>query len=260
MSEKVTDPAFARFVLLTTQRTGSSWLTTLLDSHPSSDAYGELFLPGEGERPPWGARRVERFWSARDKLARSGRSTRRPRATFSYLDHLFASNPDAQAIGFKLMYDQAVKYPETLVYCMRNRVRVIHLVRPNILDMVISRELMVARGEAHATAADEVIPLQVTLDPESIRRRLRLLELETVSFRKALRALRLRHLEVAYDALASDTQILAGVLRFLDLPADAALESPLVKVNDRRQSELVENYAAVSQRLHGTRFAAFLTG
>ena len=256
----MTDPAVARFVLLTTQRTGSSWLTTLLDSHPNADAYGELFLPGEGARPPWGARTVERFWSARSKLGESGRSQRRPRVTFSYLDHLFASHPRVRAIGFKLMYDQAVKYPEILVYCIRNRVRVIHLVRPNVLDMVISRELMVVRGEAHATAADEVAPVRVTLDPAGIRRRLRLLELETVSFRRALRMLRLRHLEVAYDALVSDGRILEDVLRFLDLPADTDLESPLVKVNDRRQSELVENYAAVSKSLRGTRYAAFLTG
>ena len=186
----MTDRTVAHFVLLTTQRTGSSWLTTLIDSHPDADAYGELFLPGEGARPPWGARQVERFWSARGKLAGSGRAPRRPRATFSYLDYLFASNAEARAIGFKLMYDQAVKYPETLVYCMRNRARVIHLIRPNFLDTVISRELMVARGEAHATSADEVAPARVTLDPASIRRRLQLLELETASFRKALRALR----------------------------------------------------------------------
>jgi len=38
------------------------------------------------------------------------------------------------------------------------------------------------------------------------------------------------------------------------------LESPLVKVNDRRQSELVENYEAISKSLRGTRYAAFLTG
>jgi len=139
-------------------------------------------------------------------------------------------------------------------------VRVIHLIRPNFLDMVISRELMVARGEAHATSADEVVPVRVTLDPTGIRRRLRLLELETTSFRKALRAFRLRHLEVAYDALVSDGRTLEGVLRFLDIPPDAVLESPLVKVNDRRQSELVENYAAISNSLRGTRYAAFLTG
>ena len=256
----MTGPTVAHFVLLTTQRTGSSWLTTLIDSHPDADAYGELFLPGEGERPPWGARQVERFWSARDKLAGSGRAPRRPRATFSYLDHLFASNAEARAIGFKLMYDQAVKYPETLVYCMRNRVRVIHLIRPNFLDMVISRELMIARGEAHATSADEVRPVRVTLDPAGIRRRLRLLEVETASFRKALRALRLRHLEVSYDALVSDGRALETVLRFLDIPPSAVLESPLVKVNDRRQSELVENYEEISKSLRSTRYAAFLTG
>jgi hypothetical protein len=256
----VPGPAVARFVLLTTQRTGSSWLTTLLDSHPDADAYGELCLPGEGARPPWGARHVERFWSARGRLAESGPVPRRPRATFSYLDYLFASNPEARAVGFKLMYDQAVKYPEILVYCMRKRVRVIHLIRPNVLDMVISRELMVARGEAHATSADEVAPARVTLDPSSIRRRLQLLELETASFRNALRALRLRRLEVAYDALVSDGRTLEAVLQFLDLPPGAELESPLVKVNDRRQSELVENYAAVSKSLRGTRYAAFLTG
>ena len=72
--------------------------------------------------------------------------------------------------------------------------------------------------------------------------------------------LRLQHLEVAYDALVSDSRVLEVVLRFLDLPPDTVLESPLVKVNERRQSEVVENYTAVSKSLHGTRYAAYLTG
>jgi LPS sulfotransferase NodH len=248
------------FALLTTQRTGSSWLTTLLDSHPEADAYGELFLAGEGTRPPWGARGIERFWSFRSAAGARGHRPRRPRITFAYLDHLFASNPTARAIGFKLMYDQAARYPETLFYCVRNRIRMIHLVRTNILDVVISRELMLARGTPHATAEREVTALRVSLDPSSIRRRLRALELEAAFFRRVLRTLRLRHIEVRYDTLVSEPGTIQRVLRFLDLPDDAALHSPLIKMNDRKQSELVENYEAIARALHRTRFASLLTG
>ena len=252
--------AIVPFILLTTQRTGSSWLTTLLDSHPDTDAYGELFLVGEGMRPPWGAREVERFWSFRSRGPQTGRPRYRPRVTLAYLGHLFTSNPSARAIGFKLMYDQAARYPEVLLYCVRHQVRLVHLVRTNVLDVVISRELMRARGKPHATVGEDVAAARVILDPRSIRRRLRALELETAFFRRMLGSLRLPHLEITYHDLVSEPATLQSVLRFLDLRDDASLWSPLVRMNDRKQSELVSNYDAIAATLRGTRFDSLLTG
>ena len=53
-SENLTDPKpFTRSPHH--ERTGSSWLTTLIDSHPDADAYGEVFLPAK-ERVRPGAR------------------------------------------------------------------------------------------------------------------------------------------------------------------------------------------------------------
>jgi LPS sulfotransferase NodH len=248
------------FALLTTQRTGSSWLTTLLDSHPEADAYGELFLAAEDSRPPWGAQTMDRFGSFRSAAPGRGQRSGRPGVTFAYLDRLFASNPTVRAIGFKLMYDQAARHPEALVYCLRKGARVIHLVRTNVLDVLISRELMLARDTPHATAERELTAVRVVLEPDTIRRRLHALEAQTAFFRQLLRVLRFRHIEVRYDTLVSDPDAIQPVLRFLDLPADTALHSPLVKISDGKQSELVENYDAVAHALRRTRFASLLTG
>ena len=146
--------------------------------------------------------------------------------------------------------------PGILVYCMRNRARVIHLVRTNSLDMVISRELMVARGEAHATSRRG----------GSRSGHPRPGELPGASVRSSSRRPRFGRL---FERFASDISRSRTTRSFRTLGFSKAscsssifrpmrcLKSPLVKVNDRRQSELVENYAAVSKSLRGTRYAAF---
>jgi LPS sulfotransferase NodH len=257
----MTRRAPTNFVLLTTQRTGSSWLITLLDSDPSIAAHGELFLRSGEPYPPWGARNVKRFSHFSDRLRRKERGFPRLR-TFAYLDHLYQSDCDAQSIGFKLTYDQLVRHPEILFYCVKRGVRVVHLVRRNLLDIVISRELMKQRGVAHATSEHDRRLLRANLNVRTLYVRLWNLDLQMSFCRTSLRTLRVANMEIAYEELLSERSALGSVLEFLGLAADGAdrLTSPLMRLSDKTQSELVENYAAVSRALNGTRFAQFLTG
>ncbi len=246
------------FLLLTTQRTGSSWVTTLLDSHPNVAAYGELFLRTEAPHPPRGARGFKRFSHVSRSSGAWNLQRPRPLRTFAYLDDLYSSG--SRVIGFKLMYDQLVRYPEILAYCVWRHVRVVHLIRANALDIVISRALMRERGFAHAESSGVVKPLRVHLDTRMLYVRLWSLALQVSTLRTGLATLRIPTLEVTYENLVSAPAELRSILDFLGLEADdvGALESPLVRLDNREQSELVENYDSVANTLKKTRFSTYL--
>jgi len=249
------------FLLLTTQRTGSTWLQTLLDSHPRIAVHGEMFLLHASRHPPFGADGVERFEYYTER-AGDGHRSARPYRTFAYLDTLFAAHSEASAVGFKMMYDQVFRHPEVLAYLVRRDVKVVHLVRRNLLDIVISREAMKARGLAHATSKEEVKDLQVTLDPLTLRGRLRLIDVQVAAYRRALEALRIDHVEVVYEDLMEGRTSIAPILRWLGVPHgdDADLSSQMIKLNPDRQSQLVANYDKVARLLEHTRYASLVRG
>jgi hypothetical protein len=118
------------FVVLTTQRSGSVWLMSTLNSLKDVTAHGELLLPRSRSR--------DLRWDsdfARPRYIESGLRSPRPFSLFSYLNGLYRT---PGTVGFKLMYSQLRRYPETLAYLIARRIRVVHLVRENHLDVLIS--------------------------------------------------------------------------------------------------------------------------
>ncbi len=252
-----------RFVLLTTQRTGSTWVRTSLNSHPAIASYGELFLEW-GRGFPSGAQfaplDVEYFESRLRRDADSVGPVSRARCCRAYLDELYRSPRPERAVGFKLMYSQVRRNPALVAYLLASRVRVIHLSRDNLLDVVISGAAAAARGQAHAAAEDSVRAVTVRLDPEATRRRLAGLERRVAVVRVALRASRLPTQEMLYERLRADPSGLSRALDFLgvDPRHGAGLTSGLRKLNERPRSELVANWDELERSLRGTRFAAYL--
>jgi LPS sulfotransferase NodH len=246
--------AATQFVVFTTQRNGSTWLMSVLNGLPNVTAQGELFL--RRRRSP------ERRWDSDfaypyyvESKARHGRL--RPFSVFSYLGALYSA---PGSVGFKLMYSQVRDYPEIVPYLMRKRIRVVHLVRRNHLDVLISFALKREIGKAHLLAQeDRPQDMQIDIDTESLLKDLRRLQFKHDVGRKLLRACRLRHVEVAYEDLVNDQRHFERVLAFLRLPADAGVpESNIFKTRVGRQADVVRNYDDVRTVLRGSQFAALL--
>lgn len=244
----------APFVVFTTQRNGSTWVMSVLNAYEGVTAQGELFLP----RP----RSPERRWDSDfaypryvESKARHGRV--RPRSVFHYLDAFFAQG---EHVGFKLMYSQLRAYPEILLYLLRRRVRVVHLVRENHLDVLISFALKRQIGKAHVLdAKDRPREPAVELPVNSLLRELRWLQLKHDTARRLLRASRLPHLEVTYEELVRDPRRFDDVLEFLGVSADGREpRSHILKTRLGGQREVVANYEEVARVLAGTRFAGLL--
>lgn len=227
---------------------------SVLNGLPDVTAQGELFLRRR--------RSAERRWDSGfaypyyvESTARHGRL--RPFSVFRYLDALYGA---PGSVGFKLMYSQVRDYPEIVPYLMRKRIRVVHLVRRNHLDVLISFAIKREIGKAHLLAQeDRPEDLHVDLDTGSLVKDLRRLQFKHDVGRKLLRTCRLRHIEVAYEDLVADQRHFERVLEFLRVPAEQELpESNIFKTRIGRQADVIRNYDDVRAALRGSQFAALL--
>lgn len=257
-----------RVVLVASTRTGSSWLASLLDSHPTIRFRGELF---NLERAPLEA--------IRDPLA--------------YLDAQLVPPAGVAAVGFKLLQHQArAEYlndflaeldqgrpsqvdwrrhfparpvgveelpalPALWDALRQGAWKVIHLQRRDLLRQRISHERLMAGSRSRWRGPlAPARPLRLAADRlvDELERHTR----EVGAVRAFFAGAPLR--DVAYedllaDAAAQQRQLLA----FLGVPA-APLRSALSRRAPRPLREELANYGEVARALAGTRWAALLDG
>lgn len=232
------------FLVLTSQRTGSGWLMDRINNVPGAQGHMELFYHDIRRKPAMaGCNDYLRFVELRSELGR------RPRAVFTYLDRLY-SRPGA--VGFKLMYSQLREYPDILPYLALRRLRIVHLVRMNHLDVVISEALAHATGTAHATVDDgEQGPVVVDIDAATIVQRVRWLESKQRTMRALIRVLPCPVLEVSYESLCEDDATFERVVEFIGARTAAAAQptSRLVKRQRLPHEQVLCNYTDVATAL-----------
>lgn len=245
-------PAKPKFCLITTPRSGSTWLTTLLDSHPQIKAFEEPFLWRE-HRPNW---RDEVFVSYYDYRKKS--SAIRPWALFQYLDILDGYPGQHDTIGYKVMYNHILEQPEILLKLIKDRYKLIHLVRANYLDILISRASKQQYGIAHSTQKSQVKP--VVLDTDCLLKTIQSYERNYIIAKQLIELLPLDCLEITYEALRDDTEkVLSKVTDFLGVDSYLNLTSSLKRVNGGSYREKIVNYEEVSSLLTPTKYAKFLS-
>lgn len=226
------------FVLLTMQRTGSGWIMDRINNVPSAQGHMELFLHFARRKPPRAGRNdYPRFVEMRPQLPR-----RRISAVFEYLDGLY-QRPGA--VGFKLMYSQLLQNPEILAYLfLRRPVRIVHLVRHNLLDMLVSGELARVSGTSHVSRRDPLEKVQVALEPDRIVPQLRRLERKRRLMHGVLALLPNPVEEIAYEAMCRDSGEFERLCDFLGISAadeDTGM-TQLVKRQRASHDEVLLNF------------------
>ena len=74
-----------------------------------------------------------------------------------------------QAVGFKVNYSQINRYSEIISWIKHNDVKIIHLIRNNLLKRLVSHKIANARNLLHSTQSVE--PIKVRIDPKILNRR-----------------------------------------------------------------------------------------
>lgn len=241
-------------------RSGSTHLCSLLDSHPLVTCWGEFFYRGEGD-------------ASGDLFTRSEQSSV---AGFldSYYEYrwdpdgtrLCVENPTppyTTAVGFKLKYQQAKSYPETLQYLRANEgVKAIHLVRTNLVSALVSAAMIprlikkYQRPNLMNGESPGEVERRVELNPNTILEELAELETRIENARQAIRGI--PTLEITYESLVSEGgETCRQVLDFLNVDPTADLDSRYVKIMPSLRQSLT-NWEAIADVLRGTRYEPML--
>lgn len=244
----------SKFVILTTNRSGSTWLMSTLSNLPRVTSQGELFLPRRrSSQKRWDSDfAIPRFVEVKSEVWRF-----RPFSVFSYLNTLY-NRPGT--VGFKLMYAQLGLFPEILAYLVWHRVRVVHLIRRNHLDVVLSYAVKAKIGRAHLLSGQSAPDdMSVELNTEDLIKQIAWLQKKQSIARKFLRWSRLPQLEIIYEDLVHDRDHFRLILDFLSINFKEAIPaSTVVKITNKKHCEMIRNYERVKAVLANSRFCELL--
>ena len=254
-----TSPNMTRFVVLSTQRSGSTWMVEMLNSHPELHVYGELFLQDGVGTPARGAQDLSFFetYCARESVPQDDAS--KSEVITRYLSRVYTPRPGVCAAGFKLMYGQAGAYPTVVDYMREHHVSIVHLIRRNYLDVLLSKNAAVARERFHARVGETVPEIRMRLPLGDLLRQLDSQEREVKRRTRRFAALGCPYLEVYYEDLASGVASFDAVRDILGARnSHVSLKADMRKMNTQPHRAMIENYDAVCERLAGTPIAALL--
>jgi hypothetical protein len=226
----------------------------MLNSHPAIVAHPELFHVERRTAPDYGAQDVPYFETYLTSAAHSPKRSRLVQQV-GYLARLYRARLGVQAIGFKLTYVQANANAALLPLLSVQRVRVVHLIRANLLAALISWKIARETGIYHVRRQPEHRGL-VLVDPERLRSELEEQELAIEGARRRLERLRLPRLDISYEELVGrKEETFTRVLRYLGVePQVELLDSTLQRTRVGSILEHLENPDEVRGALAGTRF------
>ncbi len=239
-----------RAVILTTQRTGSTFLVECLDSHPAVHCAGELLngQPDTAIPPPRGPFRY---------LIKGARILRTGAWLPQYRLEAFYRAGLSPVRCFKAMYNQLSR-PLALRYLLKHReIQVIHLRRENLLNTHISLLLMQKRRELQTT--EPVAALWIRVDPDRAVAAMRKSVARYERFDRLFAGHRV--LSVTYESLIEGSRLQADTGRricdFLGVSREP-MRSRIVKLNPRSLRDMVENYYELAEAVARTEFAGML--
>ncbi|MDB4441907.1 hypothetical protein N9219_00650 [bacterium] len=269
-----------KFILLTTQRSGSTFIRLWLNSHKNIRCHSEVFLKkysfSDGFQSYLLATKKGRDLSTILQTDGYGE------IILEYLDELY-NNPAfsapwtdmtkdimreyqpnrnfimEKAVGFHLMYDQLANCIALQRWITSQNVFILHLVRQNELKKLISRKFSRKTRIYHSFEIPQNFsPKKVHLDPKKILTQLSKIVGEKEGIKKMFRDN--PSLEITYELFFSDYyQESAKVFNFLQIKRGKT-EFPkyLNKILPDTLEDLIENYNEIAIALKGTPYDKFL--
>lgn len=240
------------FVIISTQRSGSTLLRSSLGSHPEIECFGEVFLPDYRKEQSF--QEYLKIHAASKPLA----LFRRRHFVYEFLDNLYDSRPDL-AVGFKFMYSQArywpYRFPMVIQYIRRHNVRVIHLVRENAFEICLSRQF--ARTTHAYHLSEERTQPSMQIDVPLLLKEMEMVERLKAKWQALLRGFDC--MEVRYEDFTREKAAASGrILDFLGVNPNIELVSPLKKVLGASKKDIVLNYPEVEAALKASGYGEFL--
>lgn len=265
------------FVILAGPRSGSTAFRMWLNSHPLIRCHDEVLLKRSDSPDAIAAFYRDKAYSmsfeARalafpdtpetskllgDFLASLYQDPAHP-APWKRLDNIQESQPNTghsteKAVGFKFMY-YLLDNPFLAQWLSINNVRIIHLIRENMLKQYFSYLAYRQRDIAHSEA--EVDAVRLTVDTGSLLQTLSMLSKQRDQIRRRFNGTNC--IEVSYESFCRQPETLAEQLKAFLGATPGQMHAPsLKKLNTENLNDLVENYDEVASCIHGTPFQHML--
>ncbi|OIT29123.1 PREDICTED: uncharacterized protein LOC109211767 isoform X1 [Nicotiana attenuata] len=239
------------FAILSTQRSGSGWFETLLNSHMNISSNGEIFSAK--------ARKVNAstILETLDKLY-----------NLEFLTSA-SKNECTAAVGLKWMLNQGLlqHHEEIVEYFKRRGVSAIFLFRRNLLRRMVSilansydqnAKLLNGTHKSHVHSpveAEILASYKPTINTTTLIANLKQVQDMAASALEYFKST--RHIILFYEDIIKNRTILNDVQDFLKVPR-MDLHSRQVKIHKGPLSSQVENWSDVEKTLKGTSYESFL--
>ncbi len=242
------------FIIWFHHRSGSTHLTSLLNSHPQIVCYLELFFRGETvDHDPFTAfGGTEEAFLDRLFQLRYFPHGKRPKGTPS-------------VVGFKLKDVQVVRYPKVWDYMLgrREQIHVLHLVRENLLASLTSHALLPTLFQKYQNAnigvhdSTDGLNRSVKLNPETLLSRLDQLQQNLDTNREMIASFP-HKMEISYELLIQEpATALQKILFFLEVDTEVTLHSDYQKILPTQLSQVIVNSDDIYQVLQDTPYLKF---
>ena len=239
-----------KVMVLTTQRSGSNLLGTLLKSHPQVMYYGEVMKDKPKDSTfHFNYHFVRRTRILNKLLWKLGFKRAVVNIYWKYIDSLVG--PTGKIVVVKPMVNQLKKYPE-LQHLPKN-ILIIRLVRENLLQKYISSVLAWKTKQWVQREDEDKSTTKLAIDCSKLINELHELKqanefVETFSPES-------KSIRITYDQLVnSKDETLKSVLQFLNIDNHLDLSTSLRKQNANTLQDIVLNYEEVVGRLTGTEY------
>lgn len=242
---------YTKFIVLTTQRSGSTYLIHLLGTHPNVISFSEVMNEAA---IGWG-RWKSTFRKKNNPLLLPLRNI----APSLFLNRVvFRSYPPSiHAVGFKLMYSQINRFPSVLRFLKEHEVKIIHLKRSNLLEMYVSLK----RGEVsdvwHTTDQALTPDVRLYLQPADCREFFT--KIGTLQKRFDRFFVGGSMMSMSYEHLRGNkNNEMEKIERFLSI-RHHLLTSTFQKMNQLPLHECIINYSELKRALRNTPWKRFFT-
>jgi hypothetical protein len=275
-----------KFVVLTTQRSGSSYFCFWLNNHPNVRCHSELFLREysdmDGFRHYCNANLLRKslynifgnkifvklphnliisnliknfYYSLLNNPSHSGPWTDDEDVKFRNHYHPRENPEKDKAVGFKLMYNQLEYYGFLKNLIKSENLYVVHLIRSNVLKMHLSK--LTARRRKIWHSVHKVEKAKMWVDPKTILDRLSLIIRSQERMKEFFPDN--PYLEIVYeDFFDNHLEISKKVLDFLGVGQCEIRAPNLKKLNPDSTRQVIENYDEIFAILKGTPYEHFL--
>ena len=273
-----------KFIILTTPRTGSTYLRLWLNNHPNIRCHGEIFLRSYNAKDGFRAfSKNKYFYNLLYGLFGNRLFSRLPGnlcVSFllnKYFDSLYYNKnhsapwidtktwndyqigpPDAvdKALGFKVMLNHIEEYYPLRKIFDRENYKIIILTRKNILKSYLSSILLKKRKVAHSVKSQKAIKVHV--NPESLIKRLNKQENDNSKLNSLFT--NNRAMKITYEELFGDNESLfSDILDFIGVASDDIKKPDLKKINPSDIKNIISNYDEIKKVLENHGYYKYLT-